>query len=772
MKSIKSLFLLILIPFQFLGQSNLSTSWSFYRTGNTGIQGDNVSALFVDENGDPYFAANTGNWGEGGFAKFDQSQNRWINYSNVDLPILGGFENGDIHIEEIIEDFDHNLWMAKTTGAIKFDPSEGATSIQSFDSFNSELLGFSSDIDLAPDSSIWFISGGLVRYRPQIDEWTYIGEANTRIAVQPHLDGSYSVWSADIYYGYVFEFNSTTNVLTTTTPTLLGDIAGLPGKDCIDETGNFWALRMAENGNWETLEYQRPNGEWVYPQHPYENVSFYINEFTAYGDEQALLILTTGEAWMFDGSEWHNYGTWRPGDYNMGIDTDAQGNVWVCGIEGAAKRDINTGIWQRFRVTNTSQIDYMVEDLTSDLNGNIWLTGNGATGIGGIQQFDGIRWTGFNPYTYGLGHDFPFMADNSTAISNRPSQDKIAFSPTFHGVYTWDGNNYETIEEELTTSKGLVEDSEGRLWNLGEYYNLRFYDDQTSSWTSLPIVGSGLKIIKDPTLPGTVWAMTDYEIQRTNGTDVLSIEAGNFPGSAAWLTGLAVQNDGTMWTGTWNQFSSFGSTLIKFNPETSETTVWSYDDGWPFPGEHLRPLTASPDGRIWMIYDSEYPSLEAGILAYDGENIEVFPSAPGGFPAWDMLPNANIKDAEIVEIENGYELWLSCLGRGIAVLTVSNETVDLEEIISEHSDSNIRSFPNPANDHTTIEFLNETSGLTSVEVFDIAGKKISELYNGQMNAGMHHILWNLNSPIIIAPGIYLIKVVNNGKNSNVKILVK
>jgi Secretion system C-terminal sorting domain len=741
-------------------QSNLPSNWRFYRPGNTGIQGDNAYALWVDENGDPYIAANTGNWGEGGFAKFDQATNKWINYSNVDLPILGGFDNGDIHIEDIIEDYDHNLWMAKMTGAIKFNPSIGASSIENFDSSNSELLGYSSDADLAPDSSIWFISGGLVRYRPQNNEWTYVGGASARVSVQPKPDGSYIVWSADIYYGYVFQYNSATDVLTTTTPELLGDVAGLPGKDCVDDEGNFWALRMAENGDWETLEYQRPNGEWVHPVHPYDNVTFYINEFRAYGDQQALLILNNGEAWMFDGTDWHNYGTWRPGDYNMGIDTDAQGNVWVCGIEGAAKRDVNTGEWQRYRITNTAQIDYMVEDLTVSSNGDIWFTGNGATGIGGIQKFDGERWSGFNPYTYGLGQDFPFDADNATAIADRPSQNSIAFSPTFHGVYTWDGDAYNTIESEMTTSKGLVEDSEGRLWNMGEYYSYRYYNDNTSEWTTMPIVGSGLKIIKDPTLSGTVWAMTDYEIQRTNGVDVLSIDGSDFPGSAAWLTGLAVESDGTVWTGTWAQFTSSGSTLIKYNPQTGEQTVWSYDEGWPFPGEHVRPMAVTPDGRIWMIYDSEYPSLETGIFAYDGVNIDIYPSAPGGFPAWDMLPNSNVKDVEVKIIDGGYELWMSCLGRGIAVLTILDEAISVNEFNANSNALEIFAFPNPASDKTTIQFTNPVAGPTNVSVYDITGRKVVELCNRNMGQGLQTITWNFASDNgSVTPGMYFIKVI-------------
>jgi streptogramin lyase len=424
------IFVSVIIP-----QDPYTYSWRYYRPGNTGIQGDYATALWIDENGDPYIAANTGNWGEGGFAKFSQSENKWTNYSNVDYPILGSFDGGEEHIDEIIKDYENKLWMANNTGALKFNPQNGISSIEKYDVNNSALLGNTTDIDVAPDSTIWFTSGGLVRFNPKNYQWTYWQGGNTRIAVQPKQDGSYLVWSTDTYFGYVFTYNSATNQLSNYTPTAFGDIAGLPGKDCVDDAGNFWALRLANPGDWETLEYQRPDGVWVYPTPPYANVSFYIDAFKAFGNGKALLVTTTGETWMFDGISWQNYGTWRPGEFTLSVDADGQGNIWVCGIEGAAKRDVTTGIWQRYRITNTSQIDYFVEDISIDDQGNVWMTGNAGTGVGGFQKFDSERWTGFNQYTYGLGYPFPFDADNTQAIYYRPSNSTVVFNPTFHGIH-------------------------------------------------------------------------------------------------------------------------------------------------------------------------------------------------------------------------------------------------------------------------------------------------------------------------------------------------
>jgi hypothetical protein len=160
MKKIYSLLFAFSIFTMLVAQAPLESSWRYYRPGNTGIQEDQATALWIDESGDPYIAASTCNWGEGGFARFSQLENRWINYSNVDYPVLGSFDNGEVQILDIVKDSEDNLWMGNFTGALKFDPEAGPLSTEKYDA------------------------------------------------------------------------------------------------------GNFWALRMSVDGNWETLEYQRPDGTW------------------------------------------------------------------------------------------------------------------------------------------------------------------------------------------------------------------------------------------------------------------------------------------------------------------------------------------------------------------------------------------------------------------------------------------------------------------------------------------------------------------------------
>ncbi|MGE5316697.1 MAG: T9SS type A sorting domain-containing protein [Chloroflexota bacterium] len=765
-------FLLIIISTNSAFSQIPEPSWRFYRPGNTGIQGDNVTALWVDNEGNPYIAANTGVWGEGGIAKFNYNDNTWTNYSNVDYPVLGSFDNNEVQILDIVEDYENNLWMGTFKGALKFNPETGISSVISFGPQNSQLLGFTYDIDVAPDSSVWFISDRLVRYNPQTNEWVSWNSSNARVAIQPKTDGSYIVWSADTYYGIVITYNSATNQLSSYTPEDQGEIAGLPGKDCVDEAGNMWALRMSTGGNWETLEYQRPDGSWVNPAPPYENASYYIDAFKAYGNEKALLALTNGEVWSFNGSSWINFGIWRPDYATTSLDIDQQGNVWACGVGGAARRDAVSGQWQRYRITNTSQIDYFVSDLSIDNEGNAWFTGNAGTGVGGFQKFDGTRWTGFNEYTYGLGYPFPYQADNTESIYSRPSSGHVVFNPIFNGIHAWDGTSYYSLENFLTTSKGFAEDSNGRLWSLGEYYNLRYYDENTFEWITLPIIGSANRIMADPSGQG-IWVATDAEIQRTDGVNTFSRLLTDLPTTSNWFTGLAADSAGNAWIGTWSQNTQSGSMLFKIDGNSGLYQSWSYDDGWPFPGEHVRPFLVSPDGKVWMQYDSEYPSTESGLFWFDGTQVGVFPSSPGGVPAWGVLPNSSIKDIELKKITNGYELWISCLGRGIAVLSFYTSTVDVHDI-AFNPDISITAFPNPANEKVDIGFNVAAKGTVQIAVYNINGQKVKDMVNSQFSNGSQNITWDLTnqSGAKVGDGIYFARIVNADYTGSAKIIVR
>jgi len=794
MKNVLIILLQIFISAGLLSQSPEYT-WRYYNPGNTGIMGDYSMAVWPDPDGDPYIAAFTPGWEEGGFSKFVRGENRWINYSNVEYPVIGSiYDVGSSRISDIQADDNGILWMATWRGILKFDPALGGNSLEFWGVENSlHPGGRTMDLDIAPDGSIWAAvqsvtwgGGGLVRFDPATDEWQYWGYGTTsnnwpgligfceQVSVQEKPAGGYVVWIDGEGWNTMITFDSDTQLFTLLPQNYeTGEVVALPGNDCIDDEGNLWALRVTTPGEPFSLDYLTPSGTWITAPQPASVISD-IWAFTAFGNHEALITGLSSEIFYYDGTTWQSKGTWRPGADTYDLEMDDQGNIWVCGIEGAAMRDNATGIWQRYRVSNSSQIDYWVEDLSIDEQGNVWMTGNGGPGVGGFQKFDGIRWTGFNEYTYSLGYPFPFPTDNCEAICYRPSTGGIVINPMYNYLHTWDGSSYTSLDYGYDRSEGLAEDSQGRLWSLGEYYHLEYLDEIDNQWISLPFVGWGANIRSDPSRSGTIWACSGYQVLRTDGVYNFSKVLEDFPEldpQSDALSTVIPALGGIAWVGS-NQG------LFRLDAENNTYQFYSPANSL-IPGENITPLAFTPDGRLWFTNFGSVNASEIGLCWYDGSEFGIFPVMDGG------LPHAQISDVEIKEHLNGYELWMSCLSRGIAVLDVVNDNVGVDEAWGHggmeagglggmeageqggmEAGNVLRVFPNPATDWVTVEFEGGLPEDYKLMIFNNFG------------ADMQSVNYSVQNNILVipvnafSPGLYVGKLVSEkGAVANFRFLV-
>lgn len=682
-------FFLSLFIFSSIFHGNLLSqqfSWRYYTTGTTGILGDYAEGLWIDHDGDPYIAAYTPGWEEGGFSKLISSENKWINYSNTEYPEIGSiYEVGGSRISDIVEDGDGILWMAHWRGLLKFDPSVGGSSLQFWGANNSvHPGGRSREIALAPDGSLWIAvvsvtwgNGGLVNFNPSTGTWRFWGYGSTannwpatisncdNVSVQEKPGGGYTVWVSAS--GGVIAFDSNNQLFTLFTfdynP---GELVKMPGHNCVDDQNNLWMIRFNSIAPFYFLDYQNQNGQWQTPvQPPVSAVLDGIWAFKAYGNLNALLVDGNSTVWHFNGVSWTSKGAWKEGGYTYAVDLDAIGNIWVTGVGGAAKRSSQSGTWQRYRITNSSQIDYWVDDMSIDTDGNVWMTGNAGPGVGGFQKFTGEQWIGFNQYTYGLGFPFPFQTDNVEAILFRPSNGRVVINPMFGYLHEWTGTEYVSLNYPDDRSNGLVEDSQNRLWSIGEYYNLKYHISQTNTWTSVPFDGWGYSIDKDPERPGTIWACSNFQVLRTDGSYNFSKYNTSFPElnpQSDGLTTAVAAPGGIAWVGT-------NKGLIRLNAENNTYQFFSPTNS-AIQGENITPLAYTSDNRIWFTNFGSENGDPIGLCWYDGEQFGFFPVQDG------QLPHAQIKDAEVKEIVNGYELWLSCLSRGVAVLEVITVSVN------------------------------------------------------------------------------------------------
>ncbi len=82
------------------------------------------------------------------------------------------------------------------------------------------------------------------------------------------------------------------------------------------------------------------------------------------------------------------------------------------------------------------------------------------------------------------------------------------------------------------------------------------------------------------------------------------------------------------------------------------------------------PLAVTPDGLLWYNLFDPYGTGPHGLVWFDGTTAGIYSAPRGGEPQWGGLPHAQIASLEVRIVPGGYELWMSCLSRGIAVLFV------------------------------------------------------------------------------------------------------
>jgi hypothetical protein len=175
-----------------------------------------------------------------------------------------------------------------------------------------------------------------------------------------------------------------------------------------------------------------------------------------------------------------------------------------------------------------------------------------------------------------------------------------------------------------------------------------------------------------------------------------------------------------------------------------------------------------------MVYNTEWPFISAGLLWWDGTQVGLFPAPPNGEWQWGGMPHYIVLDMEVKLITGGYELWMSCASRGLAVLAVESPTaaVDPGEAPAVRL-TLAQNQPNPFRAGTQIHFgLPETESVR-LDVFDVTGRLVRRLVDGTLQAGDHAVEWDgrANGRTSLPSGVYLYRLEAGGEVAQRRMLL-
>ena len=646
--------------------AQVNPTWRLHRPSMTGIPGDYVQAIYIDEADHPYIAAYTPFWEEGGLGHFDGD--RWTTLNNVESPLIAS-----PRFMEILRGPDGWLWIASDKGLLHYNLAVGPSTLEKFDRINTPMPGDQiRDIDFAPDGTLWIAianhggspPGGLVRFNPATNQWTVWTTANgitwgggwpgwdaiEHVAVVPDAAGpGYTVWfgSPDSlgmgsWRAGVFTWHGNPQ-------------SPPPGRyplwfstvDPVDEEGNLWMVtsqglaRRSRDGTYTPIAY--PAG-----------VNSQLQKFQPLRNGRAIIGTFYADVFLFDGANWQFLGNWGGGTHTYALAEDSLGHIWAGGIGGASY--YNGAAWQRYRLSNTGMLSYFIQTIDFAPDGRVFMNGNGGPGVGGFDIFDGTHWTGVNNHNYGLGPVWGMPTDDVASLAVRPNG-HLLVAPRSQGLFDWDGANYTNLVP-LGTSLTIVEsDGIGRPWAAGSTGGL-FHENASGQviQTPWPAINS---IVPDPLSSNRVWVGDWDKVTRTDGSVSTS-----WPRSLLGLTQNTLQQqlqcmapapDGTVWIAS-------GVGLYHFNPASSTFTRYTTANSG-LPSSMVYKVHIAPDGSLWAFSEDDVPPYIGGLTHFDGTTWTTYT------PANSPLREINIACLASRPVTGGYELWVGMQSQAIAVLT-------------------------------------------------------------------------------------------------------
>lgn len=181
-------------------------------------------------------------------------------------------------------------------------------------------------------------------------------------------------------------------------------------------------------------------------------------------------------------------------------------------------------------------------------------------------------------------------------------------------------------------------------------------------------------------------------------------------------------------------------------------------------------LNAGGDGGF-QVYDGfsdseKWQSLSSGIgkaRAGGGDVSHVISSGPHNIQPGDSvsIAFALAGAADLAGLRNAVA---NARNKYLSILT---DVIDEKESV-ELKTGLFRSYPNPANDGTTISFSLSKGAVVSLKIYDIMGKEVARLADGFMQAGEQSVYYDTRN---LSPGIYFYEIVTAGYRSAGKMVV-
>ena len=134
--------------------------------------------------------------------------------------------------------------------------------------------------------------------------------------------------------------------------------------------------------------------------------------------------------------------------------------------------------------------------------------------------------------------------------------------------------------------------------------------------------------------------------------------------------------------------------------------------------------------------------IDVPVMGNDGNSYSNGYIVAGSTPTFKLLSNG-----KLTNLEGDIPAWSD---NGLFMVS------SLSQVVIPEVYSLSQAYPNPFNPTTTLNFAIPVDNEVTLSIYNLQGRKVATLINGNMKVGYHSVVWDANS---YASGVYFVKMV-------------
>lgn len=647
-------------------------------------------------------------WAASRFAIAKYVNGKWTQYLGENI----GIDFNNIYDFEF--DDDNNVWIAMSTGVLKFD------------GFNWRFSAASTTYNLAVDKNnkVWLNS------RVKTNGWRY------RSALY-RLNENHDFVELDLR--------------------VIGFTDSIVSYVTSDEKGNIWIGCQTEIFMYDGTNYH----DFSLPDYFSKNIRV-----------EYIYAIDTNDIWIGIDNNVNSLYHYSDGEWNVvrgsgmfsvnEIIKDADGNIWSGGLSsGLNKYDGEE--WTHYRQYNSPFLREPIHSMFIDEEGIIWMAT--PQGITTYDRKDEWKYYEHSTNINDTRYNYIFVDENNVKWIGSESTGLLKYTDSVEVVY--DKMNTPLKDNNITY---IIKDNHSRLL-IGTAYN-GFAAFDGTSWElftpeKTPLIDENINSIA---------VDKDEKLWIANGKNLVSYLDGrwevynstNSDMPEDEINTIAIDDSNYVWCGTQR------SGIVKFDKETLEKYNVSNSDYYL--SNKINQLLVVEDTiwcaagtRMYKLYYNDNYELQKDIIVnrgvesitYDdgiiwGTTTGIIYKLKDGEVSDNTLDNDLFHSSLLpnhIAIDKNKNLWVADRRSGIYIFN-ENKVVSVEEENNPQPTefSLLQNYPNPFNPTTTISFTIPNRAEVTLTVFDILGRKVATLLSESVNSGTHQVTFNAGD---LPSGVYL-----------------